>query len=213
MAYTFPLQFADFANRLPVASFSWELQRFEEFSGTARGETIVNEIAAPKWRADVSLRPMLITQANEIQALMEVLGSSNRFGLYDLRKCGPASDPDGSILGSATPTVYAIGTDGKTLRLQGLPAGYTLAIGDMLAIKYGAEARVALHRVVSPAAASGVGITGFFEIRPHMKVGPGIGNVVALRKPWAEMQVTSYSVGDRHGRFVDGVGFTALEAY
>lgn len=211
MAYTFPLAIGEFAGLLPVSSFRWVLERFEETSGTAFGDILTSEIAAPKWRAEVGLRPMPVTEANDLQAMFEVLGSSNTFDLYDLRKCFPASDPGGDAIAGHVLTIHAVGT--SALRLAGLPNGYRLTRGDMVTVLYGpAPQRRALYRIAEDAIAQPSGITPWFEVRPHIKTGTVAGDVASVWRPAARMQVTSYDPGDRAGRYVGGMGFTAIEA-
>lgn len=214
MAITLPLAWSAFAGKLRIVSASFTLTRYEETSGTARGELLVRRIAQEKWRAEIGLDRLPLEEAGEIEALVERLGSSGQFDLHNPRRPFPALDPAGALLGSATPVIHTVGADNRSLRLSGLPAGYVLSVGDMLAFGRGTNPeRWSLHRIVERAVAASSGQTGLFEVEPHLRPGTAPGAAVELRRPVARMQLTGFDPGQWQRPHVHGMSFSAIEAY
>jgi hypothetical protein len=153
------------------------------------------------------------TQAADIQALIDALGPSGSFYLHNPAQLGPRDDPDGAALAGHSVTITAM-NDNKSLKLGGLPAGYTLRRGDMLHVDYGSSpTRRALHRIVEDATANGVGTTGFFEVRPYLKTGTTTGAAVTLIRPAAKMMLEpgSFDPGTEVRVHTAGMSFTAIE--
>lgn len=192
MALTFPLSVEDFADKLPVASAPepFRIERFFNTSGLGTGQTLVTEIAPPRWRATFALAAMDPDRAAELQALADAIGVTGTFYMWNRgRKPGPIHDPDGAILGNTPVVIDAVGADNKSLRLTGFPDGYRLAPGDLLSFDHGSPRRRSLHRLVEPAIASGIGgTTGFFEVRPFLRAQDIAGEQVTLVKAAALMR-------------------------
>lgn len=217
MALTYPLAHAAFADLLVPEDFRWQLQRFVEISGTSRGDVITAEIGAAKWQAQVSLNPMRIWDAGEVQARVEALegmGSGGTFLLYDLRKAGMQRDRTGALIAGYSPTVHTVGENNKSLRITGLRPGYVILCGDMIQVTYGSSpVRHALFRAVESVAANGAGLSPTFEVTPNVKAGITPGKAVTLYKASARMMIApgSYTPGRATGRFVTGMAFSAIE--
>lgn len=214
MAIALPLSVAAFADNLRIQSVRWMLRRQNEYSGLGDGQTLGAELAPPLWTGDVTLVQMPLSAASQVQALIEasdeVLGG---FYLYNPRQPYPQADPDGSILGAATPTIHSVGGDSKSLRLAGLPAGYVVTRGDCLAFDHGSPARRAFHRIVETATADGVGVTPAFEVRPHLRPGAANGLAVSLVKPAARVFIVPGSFDPGVGRqtWVEGMRFDVMQ--
>ena len=129
MAIAFPLARTAFADRLKIAACRWQLLPFVETSGTALGQVIVNEIAPRRWRAEVELARMPHADAADIQALIDALGPSGSFYMHNPAQVGPRDDPTGAGLSGHAVAITAVGGDNRSLRLGGLPDGYTLRRG------------------------------------------------------------------------------------
>ena len=214
MPIVFPLVATSFADLLLCQSFRWTLSRFVESSGTALGQVITNEIAAPKWRAELELISLRHADAAKLQALIEAIGVAGTFYLHNPAHPGPRLDLAGTVLGGASVTIGTVGATNKTLALVGLPAGYVLSVGDMLSFSFGSNpTRRALHRVVEAATANGSGATGNFEVRPFLKAGVSDGLAVTLVKPSAKMMIEpgSFEPGTAGRVFTRGMAFTAIE--
>jgi hypothetical protein len=212
MAITFPLALSAFSDLLRTVEFRWRLERFVEHSGTAIGDAITNEIAAPRWRADVALAAMPHDVAADLQALFEAIAPGGTFYLSNPTQPGPRDDPLGVTLASATPTIDALA--GNVMAINGLPPGYTLRRGDMLHFDYGSDpTRRALHRVAEDVTADGSGLTASFEVRPFIRTGSTVGAAVTLLKPAAKMMFLPGSVDAGAAGLVvtSGKAFTAIE--
>lgn len=216
-----PLSIEAFADKLRIQSVKWHLQRYDELSGLGSGQIIAAQLSPPKWMADVSMAASVSTDIDHalgIQALVESLdGSLRAFYLYAPQSAFPQADPTGSILGSSSPTLHTIGADNRSIRIGGLPSGYTITAGDMLAFDYGSNpTRRALHRVVETATASG-GVTPLFEIAPPLRAGASTGAAIHLRKPAAKMVMVpgSFDPGTSEGAsrisITTGMSFQAMQ--
>ena len=213
MAITFPLARSAFADRLKIAAFRWQLVPFVEVSGTALARSSPIEIAPRRWRAEVALARMPHVEAADIQGLIDAIGPSGSFYLHNPAQLGPRDDPEGAGLAGHSVTITAM-SDNKSLKLGGLPAGYTLRRGDMLHLDYGSSPiRRALHRIVEDATANGAGTTPFFEVRPFLKTGTAVGAVVTLVRPAAKMMLEpgSFDPGTEGPVHTSGMSFTAIE--
>lgn len=203
------------ADKLPIKSVRWKLQRYEELSGFGSGEVLVNELAPPRIVADVALMPMYHDDAAEVQALIDTLdGAINEFYLWRPQKMYPRADPDGSILGAAVPVIEAIGGNNKSLSLSALPAGYVISVGDALAFDFGSSPTYrAYHTANETVAADGTGVTPIFEVRPHLRPGVSEGLAVALVRPAAKVIIVpgSFDPGVATGLVTDGMAFQVME--
>jgi hypothetical protein len=217
MAITFPVALSVFASTLRVLESQFWREDFIETSGTARGDILTSEIAAPKWRARVALSGMTYEDAAAAQAMIELIGPHQQFYLYNPMKPYPRHDPTGSIVAAATVTIYAVGSDNRSIRLQGLPAGYVISAGDMFSYSFGSNpVRRCLCRAVETVTASGIGLTPAFAVSGTLRTGTVSGLVVNLRKPFAKMMFApgTFTAGSGTlSRVTTGMSFEAIEAY
>jgi hypothetical protein len=160
----------------------------QETSGQAGGQVRVRDLRSPLWRIRVSAPTIALPNKQDVVALIEAMGISiGTFYAWNPERRYPKADPSGTILGVSAPEIRTVGTNNKSLSLSGLPAGYVLSRGDMLAFDYGSPSSRALHRVVTPTVtADGDGETAEFEIAPHFRQGVEEGLGVTLVKASAE---------------------------
>jgi hypothetical protein len=205
MALTLPLSLADFFDTLKVRSAPFLLVDQQEYSGLGTGEGLAHDLGPRLWEASVQSAPMPLAEAQAMLARIDALdGAINAFYAYNPAKAYPAADPDGTILAASTPTVHTIATNRKEMRVTGLPAGYVLTAGDMLAVDYGSPSRRALVRLVTGATASGAGLTPLFEVRPHLKAGITTTLAVTLIKPAMKAKIVPGSLSTAHDLMVTG---------
>ena len=212
MALSFPLTGPEFAQRLRVREFNWRRQDWVESSQTAGGDIITRELAAPKWIADVTLAQYNNRDADEVQALFEAILPHRHFYMHNIRRPFPAAVPDGTLLGSFDPILFAIGSDNVSIRLSSLPPNYVLTRGDMIA--YDREgSRRSLHRVIDTVQASGSGASPYFTVAPAIKSGSATGVRVFLRRPAARMMIApgSFVSGVTRKMLSQGCAFQAIE--
>ncbi|WP_274426744.1 hypothetical protein [Chelativorans sp. YIM 93263] len=215
MALTFPLATDVFQDVINVAAAPFRLRENQEYSGLGSGQVYGAELSAPLWTTDVRLFSAFADDAVEIQALIESLnGVLKTFYFYDPRTSHPKADPDGSILGAATPIISSVHPSNHAMRLSGLPVGYTLTRGDMLAFNYADPARRALHQLNETVTASSSGVTPLFDVRPHFRPGVEAGLDVMLIKPAAKMLIVpgTLQIGVTDDFGTTAISFTALQS-
>lgn len=212
MALTFPLSSAVFVGTLRIAEVQFYRKDFIEISGLASGEVLTAQIAFSKWMARISLASMTHVQAAAAQALIEAIGPHQEFNLYDPRKQYPRYDHDGSELGLASPSIQSIGTNNRSLRIQGLPAGYDLAAGDFFS--YSFSGRQALARIAEDVSATGAGLTPLFDVSGPLRFGTAVSQAVRLVKPFARMMFMpdTFDPGTGDILITSGMTFTAIES-
>ena len=132
-------------------------------SQTGGGELLRADLAPMLWAGEIRLGPMAKAESAVPELMLDLLRPAGRtFYCYDARRAYPLLDPTGSILGAATPTIYALPAGGREMQLQALPVGYNLSPGDYLAFDYtvASVTRRALHRIVSDPAVVTSAVTG-----------------------------------------------------
>lgn len=210
-ASPFPVTYIADLLRVPRRSFRLDVQ--QELSGLGSGDVLAAQLAPTRWIADVQTKPMRPPEARVVQSRIEALdGSLNEFFLYDPWKCVPASDPRGAILGASSVTIHTVGSNNKSLRLGGLPAGYVLTEGDHLHFDYGSSpVRRALHRVAETVTAGTGGLSPLFEVRPHLRPGATTGLAVSLLKPAAKMILVPGSLSVQGDGGMTVIAFQAVQ--
>lgn len=183
MALTFPLPFADFMALIGLEDGMFSLSRNDQLSGLGNGQPLNAELASPLWRFDGTTGPIPNDDAESIAAIFEMLEAPGRdFYIANPRKIGPKLDKTGSILGASTPTIHTLASNNRELRIQGLPNGYVLSQGDMIAWDYGpsGQKRRAFHRLAGTAAAASGGVTPLVELSTFIRAGSAISDPVYL---------------------------------
>lgn len=213
MAISFPLAANEFFDILRVFSARINLEEYVEVSGTAQGDIIVSEIADPKWAAEITISDMPEDEARKAGALMRRIGSFGTFNVFDTQAEYPMSDPDGSILGSATVVIASIGSSRRQLSLSGLPADYELNAGDRFHVNYGSSpVRRGYFEISEDVTANGSGVTGLFDVSPWVKTGITTGLTVDLKRPSCRMRFRSYDPGTNEMTHRSGMSFSAIES-
>lgn len=198
-SFTFPLSSAQFFDLLPISEITFYCPPVSSFSRTGAGEVIVADIGARLWRGEITLGKMTRAEAGFARTMIDMLGGAGRsFMVWDRAAAFPLRDPRGAALGAATPTIHTLGSDGSTLRLAGLPAGYQMEPGDYLAFTYGTNpTRYALHALVTSGVANSSGVTPLMEVLPAIRPGAVVGATVSLRRAPCKAVLMPDSV--RHG--------------
>lgn len=211
MSLTYPL--SDLMDKAFIKSGPFALLFRQEYSGTEGGDLLVKDRGPELWVADFTSTDLINSKARSLRARLNGLrGSLKTFYGYDPISPYPQADPSGSVLGASTVKINSIASGGPAVSLKGLPAGYVLTEGDMLAFDYGSPTARALHEVSEAATANGSGITPQFEVAPNIRPGAAADIVVTLIKPAAEMRVVPGSIGiSTVDRFKSSVSFKAVQ--
>ncbi|ARJ70084.1 hypothetical protein [Paracoccus contaminans] len=214
MALSFPLTHAQFWGLLPISSCIFDPREAVTSSRTRGGQTLRAERAARLWAAEVRLGPMIPAEAAAVLPLINLLrGGAGSFMASDPMRQAPRNDPAGTALGSAAPSISALSSNSRELALKGLPSGYMLQRGDLLAFSYGTSPiRYALHQIVNASVkANASGITPNIEVVPPIRPGAVVDAAVSLIQPACKMEIEpgSYQAGSlRSGGLVEGVSFS-----
>lgn len=215
MALAFPLPVADFWAGLKLSAATFALPDVLSHSRTRGGEVLVADQGARLWTGSVTFAPAQNANADAVMAQIEVLQAAGAsFLAHRFPQIGPRNDPDGVTLGTSDPTIYSLAANARELRLTGLPSGYVLAPGDMMAFAYGtAPVLQALHRVVTGSTADAGGLTGLIEVVPPLRPGAVTGASVSLLRPACKAllvpgSVSPGSYGPLHKR---GVSFSFIQ--
>lgn len=213
---------ANLADHLKIRAVRWSIRRNDELSGAGDGRFWQAELAPPLWQADVEISTVRNSIARQVAARIRGLnGARDAFFLWDPVSWFPAADPGGAILGSSTVTILnpAVGDDRSLIRLQGMPAGYVLTVGDKLQVAYSSNpTRYSFHEVADLAGtvtanASGQTTGAGMRIFPHLSVGVEAGDAVTLIRPSARMIVVpgSFDEGTAGPAVTAGMRFQALQ--
>lgn len=214
MTLSYPLDIlADFPGWTPT----FELMSRDELSRTAGGVTIPKNLGSPLWRASYVTRSLAPNLLDEWRARLDTLENGLKtFRGYPLSRCYPIAYPGGSwptggAFSGETATVHTVGSGNRSLRVDLLPAGFELRVGDLFQVKRGSTDRRDLYRVMEPATADGSGVTPEFEVRPHLWPGVAVDDVVSVKRPWCVMAVVPGSISSTADP-VTGRGTVSFEA-
>lgn len=203
----------DLMNALVAASLNFRLDYGQETSGQAGGQVRVKDLRSPLWMMDVDCSTLSLQQLRIVRARVGALGGSgSSFYAYDKAARYPATDPGGLIVGSSAVLINSLGGDGASLSLKGLPPGYVLTEGDLLAFTFSSTRR-ALHMIdaVAGAVANGSGVTPEFHVSPPIRQGAAVNNPVNLKMPAAEMRIVPGSLSQNASGMIGTYSFKAVQ--
>jgi hypothetical protein len=185
MALSYPLVLADFYNTLTRVRASMTLDSAVLTSETGGGEVLTSAIGTRLWRGRIEARAHAFVNLDDVIARLELLREAGTsFLVRHPYRSGPAADPNGSILGAATPQITSVNGNNRDVTIGGLPAGYVLRPGDLLSWTYlTGPLRYALHRVVTTGTANGSGNIGNIEITPPVRTGYSLPVNITLVNP------------------------------
>lgn len=159
---------------------TFQLVSRQELSRQANGRTIGKDFGSAIWLANYTTKPIFNDDALAFEAALDSLdGVVQTFEVYDLRRPYPRVYPTGA--GANDGVLLSVNANNKALALSGLVAGQVVSAGDYLSFVYGSSR--ALHRVVETVTANDSGVTVEFEVRPHVRAGFTLTNVVTLKSP------------------------------
>lgn len=211
MALSYPLATALMMDILPIEKFTLDLPETVEMSRTAGGAILTADIGDRLWQGTVELGPMQRNETQPVMARINLLRPGGRsFLAFDPSRPRPLLDPTGALLGAAVPVLHTIATDGREIRIGGLPAGYGLSPGDRLSWTYGTNpTRYAFHEIAIGGTADGAGVTGLMEVSPVVPEGAVTGATVRLVRPLLKARIVPASVqpGRRRALLTEGVSF------
>lgn len=182
----------------------------------------VVELAPPLWEMTFTSTTLRHDEAIELQTWLEMLqGGLRLFKAYHPHLKYPLNYRNGfdgltragggSFDGTCSVTDYAETL--YTVTVGGLPAGFSLRLGDMISMPF-ADSRI-LHRITAPVVANGAG-AAVLPIVPPLPISFATSPEVEATffKPWCYATVDADSID---GPFEEGevgsVSFSAVESY
>lgn len=206
-----PLPRSYLSDLLPTSAVKWDIQRNDQLDGDGSGDVWQAELADPLWIADITLDRDEHDLLKQIAARIRALnGAAQAFLLCDPLSLYPQADPEGTALGSSDVTVRTVNFNRFLLSLLGLPAGYTLTIGDKVQITQGTTIR--FHEVSATATAS---MTGTLDVTvwPRLSLNLAVGATITLKRPACPMIVPpgSHDPGTGRGTMTEGAAFRTLQ--
>lgn len=176
-----------------------DLGNNDEQAGTGGGSVITRELSPPLWMLRAQTTKLQPNELDYWQATLEALENGKRpFWGFSRNRDYPINYPRGTwptggSFNGATSRILTVGANNKSMSLDQLPAGYQGSVGDMLSWTYNST-QYALHRVVEAFTANGSGITGVFEVRPHIRPTASVTAAVAVKNPRCQMVVVAGSI-------------------
>lgn len=217
MALTFPLSESEFMDKVRVSNFHWWAPEAQSISETAGGTILKASIGEALWQGSLTAAPTNdFSSAAALEALISVADrAGSTFLIHDRRKPYPAADPDGSILGAASPVIASLASNNREISLSDLPAGYVLTAGDLIGWEYGSSpTRYAVHRLVEGVTANANGETADFEVTPFIAAGVSTGAAVKLiRPPIKAVLKPDPSYGRARPAVSEGVEFSFVQTF
>lgn len=204
----------DFWTALPIGAVSFDPMYRQELSRQAGGTSRAADLGAELWTAQVSCPVVTASELRKIKALRHGFdGAIGTFLAWDARFPGPLLDPNGTILGAATPSLFNVGGALDRTAIQGLPVGYQLRTGDYFSYTVGTTpVHHCLHILQEDGNANGAGQTPQMIVRPRLRPGTVAGLAVKLIKATAEMFILSGTWDARTTKPpLSSVSFSALQ--
>ena len=189
------------------------LERFDLFDMMGTGHSLVSVMASPKWKGRFNFHQLNDAEERLISSRVRKLqGSLQKFFIYDPRRKYPLLDPTGSIVGSNTVQIKAVGAGNNEIQLKGLPAAYEISVGDRGQIAFGTDSNW-YFEFGNNRTADGIGDTGWLEIFPHVPIGIAVNNTVILKKPACKVALVQngFEPGNSFNKFTNGISIEFLE--
>jgi hypothetical protein len=215
VSITYPVDLlADFPGWTTEFDLLWR----QEQSRVASGRTYLKDLGSPLWRLSAQSIPLSINKLDEWRArLASMEGGAKTFIGRSMSRCYPIAYPNGSwptgVSFNGDAELNEVDEDGVSVKVGGLPSGFKLSVGDMVQI-----GDTDLHRVMEQATAGVGGVTGLFEVRPH--IWPGVtggdspATIVKVKQPGCVMAIVPGSISSTADRGTGrgSVSFQAVEA-
>lgn len=184
MALSFPLTLDDFFDRWPKYPYRVTPTDPIITSRTRGGEVWTAQVGNVLWQGAAEFHTLKHADAEAAGALLKLLRRPGASFFARPWRCGPAADPDGTILGASSVTIRLIDGSRREIGLEGFPTEYVLSSGDYFGVSYGSSpTRHLLHQVITGGVAGGLGHINNIEITPPLPAPVMTSTAVALIKP------------------------------
>jgi hypothetical protein len=177
-----------FADLLKLQDVQFVQTFQQQRSATGGGETRYADRAPSLLKADLTTIPMPNAEAEGIMALINSrAGGLKTVLLYNYKLPFPASDPNGTIIGSTVPKLNVI-TDRLHVSFTGFPPGYVIPLGTYFGIV--TEGRHYLGQFAEARTANPItGAVAMTEIWPPLPASIAGTPDVVIAKPCAKFRI------------------------
>lgn len=211
MSITYPLSLVNFIQKYRIAMITLDLNFQQELSQQASGGIINKDIGPALWSADITTGNLNDNDVEDVLSLLRILQrAQGTFLCTNMRRRYPKLDPTGSIVGSST--VLINGVAGTSVSLKGLPASYTISLGDYFSVVYGSPSETLLFQAGETIVANGSGVTGSIEVSPAVPAAMAANNPVTIKQPVVQMTIAPGSIKRNDGLMWSTVSFKGMES-
>lgn len=195
----------------PIITTKFRLQPRQSISRQANGMPIAVDFGLAVWTATYISAPLEHGRCVQLEAALNSLdGAINPIFGGDTRLEYPYAYPTGAFTDAGA--ILAWGGSGKSVSMNGLPAGFIITAGDYFRLATGGVRY--LFQAVESITANGSGVTADFEIRPHYPTGASGTPLVFFKKPQMAMIVDPATVAFAdEGSLTGTVTFATLQAF
>lgn len=191
----------DILAAFPGWTTAFNLSYGDEASTQGSGQVRVAALRPALWQLAATSRSLRPSELRAWSARLASLENGKQlFYGYDLAGVYPilyprGSWPTGTSFDGVSATVHTLDAGGKALRVDGLPAGYAVSVGDYLQITRAGDSQMLLFQAVEAATADGSGVTPLLEVRPGFAyAGLSVDDAVAVKRPACPMMLRPGSV-------------------
>lgn len=182
------MSFLDIRSLVDLEDTSFYLERLDELGRLFSGTTISKERGDPFWMMSGETTAMNISELTTLQAKFTNLrGNQIPFLMHDVRRPRPAN-ADSSFSNTGL-FVNSTSFGDSRLSLKGLPAGFSLTIGDYISVTFSTN-YVQLYQCQEAVVANGFGVTPLFDVYPFLNQSTILNNVVEMRNAGALFVLT-----------------------
>lgn len=209
MAISFPR--TDIMSAVAWEDQGWDLRERQELSRQANGITRGKSFGSALW----TMAPRTVSLANELavdyEAMLHSLdGVIGSFYAGDLRRPYPKEHADGDFTETSA-AIHTIDANNKAVRIDGLPVAFIISRGDYFSITPTAGTP-ALYQAMETVTVDGAGISPLFEVRPHLRPGTAVDDVVSFKVPVAVFGLDPSSIESRRmGALHSAISFRAVQ--
>lgn len=213
MAYSYPLNLAQFSDRLRVIGLTMRCPRPTSSSRTRGGEVMRAGMGAALWQGECTLGFEQLANTRGMRGLIDMLMDENASFIFSpVDYFGPASDRMGTALTGASVQLVSVASNNRDMTIEGLPAGFVVSFDDLLSFTYGAAPiRYGMHRVVTPSAVANAQGRATFEVWPRVRPGWQAGAAIQLKKPRFKAVMNESEGGAAAGLRLTGMSFTYVQ--
>jgi len=209
MTITYPINLLP---TFPGWTSGFSLRWRQEQSTLASGRILVKDLGSPLWTLRAATKPLSPNNLEYWRARLTALENGlQQFWAYPMSRCFPIAYPNGSwptggaFNGQAA--VASINANRKAISVNALPPGFKISVGDYVSLAGD------LHQVMEAATANGSGVTGEFEIRPHVWPAVTLPRDATFKQPACLMVIVPGSVSsDANLSGWGAITFQAIEA-